>query len=124
MRLICIDAVKVTGNKDIFKEEKISGEVEFVPNPDGSGLLMLPIGMFIKENRLARKRRMMETIPLSKWDIRKRSILSLNRKECQRLLKPGGQTEFIVKRKGWGKIWNHKFKIIATDCKQKVTLWR
>ena len=112
MKVECINVVKVTGNKDeILSEEKITGELEFVPMPNGTGLLMRPINYLIEKNESARKRGTMKVLPLSKWDVHQRGILELTKKECCNLLTTS-QAEFIVQRKGWGKIWNHKFSRI------------
>jgi len=113
MKIYCIDVTKVSGNKDeILSEEKITGELEFVPMPDGTGLLMRPINYLIKQNELARKEGAMKIPPLSKLDISKRGVLTLTKKECKNLF-VSRKTEFVVTRKGWGKTWNHKFKITS-----------
>lgn len=103
-----IDCTLVSGNNDrILKEEKYCGIAEFVPLPNGSGLLVKPVEVYIKTNEENRNRGLLEILPLSKYDILKRSLLSLSKRDTEKLYlaKPGETINLI--RKGWGKTWEH-----------------
>jgi len=103
-----VDIVKVSGNNEqILREERYQGAADFVPFPDGSAYLMRPIDTYIVTNEENRNRGLLEIPPLSKYDILKRGLLSLNKKEIAKLYmaKPGEIIKII--RKGWGRQWEH-----------------
>ena len=111
-RIICLDVRRVRGNKDkVTLEEIVTGCLDFVPRPDGGGWLMLPIAELVNLNEEARKRGTMEISPLSKFDIRKRSVVELTKKECVKLLTAQPGEIITVIRKGWGRTWHHKIQV-------------
>lgn len=113
MKLTCINVKHVSGNAEsILSEKQITGVVEFVPMPDGSGVLMRPIEYLIEQNE--QRRGLSEILALSKLDMQKRTVLTLTKKECVRLL-AATNSIFIVERKGWGKTWSHEFKICEVE---------
>ena len=116
MKYEAIEVYRVKGTiEKITSEEKISGPLEFVPLPDGTAILMLPIEMFIEENELHRKAGIIEIPPLSKMDKRLRGVLDLGKIEARKVLsmRPGDELEII--RKGWGRVWINKIKRLQTQ---------
>jgi len=112
----CIDVKRVKGNKEkILSEEIVTGDLEFIPRSDGGGWLMLPIIALVDHNVELRKHKMIECQPLSKLDIHKRAIIDVTKNEARELLsaQPGEIVTMI--RKGWGRIWNHKFQRVNND---------
>jgi len=113
MKYEAIEVFKVLGTvKEITSEKKISGPVEFVPLPDGSAMLMLPVKILVEENERHRKVGIIEIPPLSKFDWRLRGVLDLGKVEARKVLSmhPGDELELI--RKGWGREWRNKIKCL------------
>jgi len=105
----CIDVVRVRGTVEgVTSEEVISGELEFVPNKDGTAFLMLPVTELIERNEEGRKRGLFEVTPMSKLDLHHRVVLNLGRRDSYNLLSAPVGTELTFKRLGWGRVWNHR----------------
>lgn len=112
IKIICLDVRRVSGDKDkVILEEIVTGCLDFVPKPDGGGWLMLPVDELINLNEYARKRGIMEIVLLSKFDIHKRAVIELTKKECIKLLIAQPGEIITVIRKGWGRTWHHKIQM-------------
>lgn len=108
MIIKCIDVRKISGTKDKLLSEKIiEGNLDFVSLLNGTSLLLLTIAKLIIENEKARNENRFETVPLSKIDLQKRTVLALSKKETLSLLNLSPGKQYVITRKGWGKIWNH-----------------
>ena len=110
MKYEAVEVFKVSGTvKEITSEEKISGPLEFVPLPDGSAMLMLPIDALVDKNEHQRRAGIIEIAPLSKMDRRLRGVLDLGKVEARKVLsmRPGDELEII--RKGWGREWRNNW---------------
>ena len=113
IKVEAVNVMRVRGNAEkIISEEKITGELEFLPTTDGSGSLMFPISFLIAENEFHRKQGIMEIQPLSKMDLRLREILHLSKRETWKLLSLDIGESMILTRGGWGKVWKHVIKRI------------
>jgi len=113
MLLECVSVRRVRGTKDgITSEDPITGTLEFVPMPDGSGLLMLPIDQLVQANEKARRQGILEIDPFSKLDRHKRTVLELTPGECRKLIATLPGAEFSVIRKGWGRKWTYTIQRI------------
>jgi len=111
MLLECVSVRRVRGTKDgMTAEDPITGNLEFVPMPDGSGLLMLPIDQLVQANEKARRQGILEIDPLSKYDRYKRTVLELTPGECRKLIATLPGDEFSVVRRGWGRKWTHTLR--------------
>ena len=108
-----VDVVRVRGNTDgILSEERITGQLLFVPHPDGTASIMLPISYLIEEAKEARRGGLIETPPLGRADMHKRRILSLGKREVQRVWGLQIGEEIVFARKGWGKTSRQRLRRI------------